>query len=126
MLSSTYLYILCRKYLSDPTEDVRVATEILLADFLREIREVSNVRKKREEQAIIKKDKELSEPIRRLDPDKEKLPDITLSHPERAAFLQEDDAALSDTEGEQGVKDEIRSYAEHRDNGGESGTIIYF
>lgn len=95
-----------------------MATEILLADFLREIRDVSNVRRKHEEQAKIKKDKELSEPIRRPDPDKEKLPDITLSHPERAAFLQEDDAVFSDTEGEPSVKDEIRSDADHRDNGG--------
>ncbi|KAF5358988.1 hypothetical protein D9758_004832 [Tetrapyrgos nigripes] len=39
------------KYLSDPTEDVRVATEILLADFLRETRDVSTVTKKTEEQA---------------------------------------------------------------------------
>lgn len=102
-----------------------MATEILLTDFLREIRDVSNVRRKHEEQAKIKKDKELSEPIRRPDPDKEKLPDITLSHPERAAFLQEDDAVFSDTEGEPSVKDEIRSDADHRDNGGENRTIAY-
>ena len=38
-----------RKYLSDPTEDVRVATENLLADFLREIRDISEVRRRREE-----------------------------------------------------------------------------
>jgi vacuole morphology and inheritance protein 14 len=40
-----------RKYLSDPTEDVRVATENILADFLREIRHVTSVRKRAEEQA---------------------------------------------------------------------------
>ncbi|KAL1723502.1 vacuolar protein 14 C-terminal Fig4p binding-domain-containing protein [Schizophyllum commune] len=39
------------RYLSDPTEDVRVTTEILLADFLREIQDVSNVRHRTEEQA---------------------------------------------------------------------------
>jgi len=38
-----------RKYLSDPTEDVRVATENLLADFLREIRDISEIRRRREE-----------------------------------------------------------------------------
>jgi vacuole morphology and inheritance protein 14 len=43
-----------RKYLSDPTEDVRVATEHLLADFLREVRHVTNVRKKIEERAKAK------------------------------------------------------------------------
>ncbi|KAF9077068.1 vacuolar protein 14 C-terminal Fig4p binding-domain-containing protein [Rhodocollybia butyracea] len=36
------------KYLSDPTEDVRVATEVLLADFLHEIRDVSIVGKRSE------------------------------------------------------------------------------
>lgn len=40
----------CRKYLSDPTEDVRIAAENQLAEFLREIREVTIVRKHREEQ----------------------------------------------------------------------------
>jgi vacuole morphology and inheritance protein 14 len=40
-----------RKYLSDPTPDVRIATENLLGDFLREIRSVSNVRKRRQEAA---------------------------------------------------------------------------
>lgn len=39
------------KYLSDPTEDVRVATENLLADFLREIRDVSELRRRHEERA---------------------------------------------------------------------------
>jgi vacuole morphology and inheritance protein 14 len=37
-------YSIPRKYLTDPTEDVRVATETLLADFLREIRDVTRVR----------------------------------------------------------------------------------
>lgn len=39
------------KYLSDPTEDVRVATENLLADFVREIRDVSELRRRHEEVA---------------------------------------------------------------------------
>jgi vacuole morphology and inheritance protein 14 len=38
------------KYLSDPTEDVRIAAENQLAELLREIREVTIVRKHREEQ----------------------------------------------------------------------------
>jgi len=94
-----------------------VATETLLAEFLREIRDVSIVRKRNEEQARAKKDKEQSEPTRR--PDAEKLPDITLSHPERAAFLQEDDDTVSDTEEQTGFKDEIKAEVDHRDNGGE-------
>ncbi|KAF8663444.1 hypothetical protein AX16_001014 [Volvariella volvacea WC 439] len=39
------------KYLSDPIEDVRVATETLLGDFLREIHNVAVVRKRMEEDA---------------------------------------------------------------------------
>ncbi|KZV64601.1 ARM repeat-containing protein [Peniophora sp. CONT] len=37
------------KYLSDPTEDVRIATENQLAEFLREIKVVTQVQKRREE-----------------------------------------------------------------------------
>lgn len=53
-----------RKYLSDPTEDVRVATETLLADLLRELREVSSLRKRSD---LEQSDKEKPEgPSRRL------------------------------------------------------------
>jgi vacuole morphology and inheritance protein 14 len=51
----------CRKYLSDPTEDVRVATENILADFLREIRHVTAVRKRLEERAKAKRDGDIPE-----------------------------------------------------------------
>lgn len=94
-----------------------MATETLLADFLREIRDVSIVRRRNEEHAKTKKDKEQFEPIRR--PDADKLPDITLSHPERAAFLQENDSNLSDSEEDAGFKDEIKAELDHRDNSGE-------
>jgi vacuole morphology and inheritance protein 14 len=40
------------KYLSDPTEDVRVATETILADFLREIKTITKVRKEVQETKI--------------------------------------------------------------------------
>ena len=41
-----------RKYLSDPTEDVRVATEVVLSEFLKEIRDITVVaRKSHSEQA---------------------------------------------------------------------------
>ncbi|KAH7887391.1 vacuolar protein 14 C-terminal Fig4p binding-domain-containing protein [Phlebopus sp. FC_14] len=69
------------KYLSDPTEDVRVATENILADFLREIHEVSVIHQRQEEYV------ESSEQRR---PD-EALPDITMSHNERALFIPESD-----------------------------------
>lgn len=38
-----------RRYLSDPTEEVRTATENLLADFLREVREIASVNRKRQD-----------------------------------------------------------------------------
>ncbi|KIY49481.1 ARM repeat-containing protein, partial [Fistulina hepatica ATCC 64428] len=41
------------KYLSDPTEDVRVATESLLGEFLREIRNVSQLRPRTEEHRLV-------------------------------------------------------------------------
>jgi vacuole morphology and inheritance protein 14 len=94
-----------------------VATETLLAEFLREIRDVSIVRKRNEDRTKAKKDKEHPQPIRR--PDVDKLPDITLSHPGRAAFLQENDDALSDTDEETSFKYEIQADTDHRDNGSE-------
>ncbi|KAG2033639.1 vacuolar protein 14 C-terminal Fig4p binding-domain-containing protein, partial [Suillus americanus] len=86
------------KYLSDPTEDVRVATENILADFLREIKDVSMVRQRKEEHAE-------SSDLRRSD---EKLPDITMSHSERALFIPESDFG-HDHDGEYSLKDEHRS-----------------
>lgn len=41
----------CSKYLSDPTEDVKVATEGVLADFLQEIQEITLLQKRKEEKA---------------------------------------------------------------------------
>ncbi|KAJ7167531.1 vacuolar protein 14 C-terminal Fig4p binding-domain-containing protein [Mycena filopes] len=69
------------KYLSDPTEDVRVATETLLADFVREIRDVSVVRKRAEEKAQSKRD----------DSSSDSLPDFSVDHSERSVFIAEND-----------------------------------
>lgn len=96
------------KYLSDPTEDVRVATENLLADFLREMRDIAFVQRRAEEKARLAREAELD----RHDGEKEKLPDITMSHPERAAFLPEDDGFLGRHDSD------IVPDAEHRDTGG--------
>ncbi|RPD66929.1 ARM repeat-containing protein [Lentinus tigrinus ALCF2SS1-7] len=79
------------KYLSDPTDDVRVATDSLLADFLREIREVTVVQKRSEEQSKAKREVASAEQARRIDGEKDKLPDITMDHAERAPFLSEND-----------------------------------
>ncbi|KAH8984270.1 ARM repeat-containing protein [Lactarius akahatsu] len=79
------------KYLSDPTEDVRIAAENQLAEFLREIREVTIVRKHREEQQRAG-DIE-SEDHNRVDVErvKERSSDIaTLSDTERVSFLNGD------------------------------------
>jgi len=57
-ISSPFLsYTPPRKYLSDPTEDVRIAAENQLAEFLREIREVTIVRKHREEQERLREER---------------------------------------------------------------------
>ena len=44
-----------RKYLSDPTEEVTTAAENLLADFLREVREIAAANKKRRERLEAKR-----------------------------------------------------------------------
>ena len=100
--SQTYkIYILLndfRKYLSDPTEDVRVATENLLAAFLHEIREVTIVQKRYEEQMKARREAALLEQTRRGDADleKEKSSDVSTTHPERASFVPEGEDADSE------------------------------
>ncbi|KAH9943223.1 ARM repeat-containing protein [Epithele typhae] len=85
------------KYLSDPTDDVRVATEGLLADFLREIKDVTQVQKRHQEilrskqAAAAAASAAASETARRLEFEEDKLPDITMDHPERATFIPEND-----------------------------------
>lgn len=80
------------KYLSDPTEDVKVATEKILLDFLHELRDIAVVQKKAEERARTQRDVDAYEQGRRAD---DRLPDITMTHPERAAFLPEGDKAAT-------------------------------
>ena len=41
-----------RKYLSDPTQDVKVATENVLADFLRELREITILQRREAEKKL--------------------------------------------------------------------------
>ncbi|KAI0080789.1 ARM repeat-containing protein [Panus rudis PR-1116 ss-1] len=86
------------KYLSDPTEDVRIATENLLADFLREIKEVTAVQKRQQEaQLKARREAETASHLTRrtVDGEGEKLPDITMTHSERAAFIPEHDDTSS-------------------------------
>ncbi|KAF8592196.1 ARM repeat-containing protein [Ramaria rubella] len=77
------------RYLSDPTQDVKVATENLLADFLREVRDVTLLQKRHEAQAKVRREAELQEEVRRAENEREKLPDITMTHSERAMFVPE-------------------------------------
>ncbi|KAG5350482.1 hypothetical protein C0989_010837 [Termitomyces sp. Mn162] len=95
------------KYLSDPTEDVRVATETILADFLREIRDVSIVRRQLDEQA---KGQTPAESLRHIDVgEKEKLPELTLETSEKVAFINDNEQASFD--GESLSKDDNASAA---------------
>jgi vacuole morphology and inheritance protein 14 len=90
LILSPCLYLprlLSRKYLSDPTEDVRVATENLLADFLRELRDVTFVSRQFELHTKLTP----TESVRRGEGDGEKLPDLTLENAERALYMLEND-----------------------------------
>ncbi|EIW76321.1 ARM repeat-containing protein [Coniophora puteana RWD-64-598 SS2] len=86
------------KYMSDPTADVRTATENILAGFLQEIREVSAIQQKIDEH---------HEPYeqRRRETEKDKLPDITMSHSERALFIPEN-ATSGEVDGGNPFKEE--------------------
>lgn len=74
-------------YLSDPNDEVRIATVNLLSDFLREMQSIATVQKPRTEDRI----RHAREPNTHDDDrrNEERLPDITMTHPERAAFLPE-------------------------------------
>lgn len=54
-LSDFYFSLVSRKYLSDPIEEVRIATENLLADFLHEIRDVTYVAHHLDERESLRK-----------------------------------------------------------------------
>ncbi|OCH88327.1 ARM repeat-containing protein [Obba rivulosa] len=104
------------RYLPDPTEDVRVATENLLADFLREIRDVTLVQKRNEEQLKSKRATPLVDQPRRADVDKEGLLDITLDHAQPATFMSESEAGTFDDDVI-GSPDEKQSDQDGRDAG---------
>ncbi|KAF7352485.1 Heat repeat containing protein [Mycena venus] len=103
------------KYLSDPTEDVRVATETLLADFVREIRDISVVRKRTEEQARSKRD---SSSVRHSDfgGGDDRLGDFSVDHSERSAFIGDNDdhSAYGD---ESVLKEDAPTDSDYRDTG---------
>ena len=118
----TFNLVLLRKYLSDPIEDVRVATETLLGEFLREIQDVTVVRKRNEERLKSKKDKDLVEPARRSEHTQDNLLDVVLTHSERAAFISEYDGVF-DRGTESALKEESHSEADGHDTGGKAHPI---
>ncbi|KAI0920953.1 hypothetical protein AcW2_006075 [Taiwanofungus camphoratus] len=103
------------KYLSDPTEDVRVATENILADFLREIRDVTTVQRRNEEQLKLKREAAV-EQNRHAETEKERLPDITMANSERGTFIPEDDNGAFD-DSSLASPDEKQSEHDGRDAG---------
>jgi vacuole morphology and inheritance protein 14 len=91
-------YLPPRKYLSDPTEDVRIAAENQLAEFLREIREVTVVRKHREEQERLREAKPEENNWTEAEGTKERSSDIAISDPDRATFHSNNLPLSSETE----------------------------
>jgi vacuole morphology and inheritance protein 14 len=111
---------LSRKYLSDPTEDVRIAAENQLAEFLREIREVTIVRKHREEQQrpgdIEPEEKNRAEPER----GKERLQDITILPDTERVSLLDGNLSLAPPSEVEKPNGDIESDVNERDAGGGS------
>jgi len=86
-----------------------------LADFLREIREVTILQKRYEAEAKLRRDAELREEARRAENEREKLPDITMSHSERAMFVPENGTDLLREKEWNGSEKDV----DHRDTGSE-------
>jgi vacuole morphology and inheritance protein 14 len=97
---------------------VRVATEAILAEFLREIRDVTLVRRRFEEQAKARKEKEIVEQTRRPENAQSKLLDIP---PERAVFIPENDASPNQ-ESDGTPNEDFVSETDYRDTASKSGT----
>ncbi|KAH9983574.1 ARM repeat-containing protein [Russula compacta] len=89
------------KYLSDPTEDVRIAAENQLAEFLREIREVTVVRKHREEQDRLREIEPEDSDRVEVEQTKERSSDVAaISDTERISFLNGNPPLAPSTEAE--------------------------
>lgn len=111
---ATSAHALVSKYLSDPTEDVRVATENILADFLREIRHVTTVRKRAEEQAKSRRDVDLADKDQSPPgEEKEKLDDASQS-----VFLSDVSTRVNQYDSSSMYKDDYNSEVDIRDTGG--------
>ncbi|EPQ59169.1 ARM repeat-containing protein [Gloeophyllum trabeum ATCC 11539] len=105
------------KYLSDPTEDVKIQTENVLADFLREIRDVTLVRKRNEEQARLKQKADAAESKSQNDGEKNSSSDITPTHTEKAMFISEREDSIAGYDSDEATKEDLGSTSELRDTG---------
>jgi len=111
-------YFQPRKYLSDPTEDVRIAAENQLAEFLREIREVTIVRKHREEQERLREAKPEEKIRAEVEQIKERSSDLSVSSDtERVSFLNGNLPLASSSEAEK-LNGDIEFDTSERDVGG--------
>ncbi|TFK55622.1 ARM repeat-containing protein [Heliocybe sulcata] len=86
------------KYLSDPTEDVKNQTENVLADFLREIRDVTLVRKRNEDQARLKEEDESSEAQSQRG-ERDPSPEDAVSYQEGVPFVSGKEEKADDGSG---------------------------
>ena len=111
VIAKSLATICLSEYLSDAMDDVRVATENLFAEFLREMKDIAIIQKKTEERRSMR-EAETLEHSRRGD---DKLPDITMTHPERAAFLPE---------GEENEDGDVVQEADIKDTGGMSPLLV--
>ena len=59
----------------------------MLSEFLREIRDVTQVQKRHEEELRAAREEDNMEPLRRAEGDRDNLPDITMNHSEKATFI---------------------------------------
>jgi vacuole morphology and inheritance protein 14 len=95
-----------------------------LADFVREIREVSIVRKRAEEDAKSKRNSSRidTSSIRRSDAGEDRLPDFSMDNSERSVFIAENDDQ-SNYGDETALKDDFPVDLEYRDTGGTCGAL---
>src|SRR5258708_3173347 len=109
------------KYLSDPTEDVQVATENLMADFLREIRGIAiSNRQRREKERKANEQNESSDGSRDVNlPNHDQSLSLSAS-PERGSFMPAFDGQIV-------LNDDEPIHSSHRtDDSRDGGALCSF
>lgn len=87
---------------------------------MREITAVTRFQARHEEELRKKREEENADLTRRAEGDKEKLPDITMSHSEKASFIPDPESYDSPFDDQYTPPDEIELEYEDRDLGGTS------